>query len=73
MSYAGAFFFLSKNPQDPTKTSYSLPPLNGLLHIICKILRNVMSSTTEAKIDAAFLAATEAVPIRTTLVEIGHL
>ena len=67
------FFFLSKNPQDLTKYPYISPPLNIPLHIIYKILRNAMSSTAEAKLYDAFLAASEAAPICTTLVELGHL
>ena len=35
-------------------------------------MRNVMGSTAEAKITAVYMTAREAVPIRSTLEELGH-
>ena len=39
----GAGFFLSNRPSNPNlPTSKHTPPLNGALHILCKIIRNFM-------------------------------
>ena len=46
--------------------------LNGPILAIAKILKNVMSSAAEAEIGATFHNCKEAVPIRTTLEELGH-
>ena len=43
--------------------------MNGILHVVCKILKNIMASAAEAELGALFINAREAVPIRTTLVE----
>ena len=48
------------------------PLLNGLVHVLCKILRNVMSSTAEAEYGVLFLNGQAAVSIKTTLIEMGH-
>ena len=54
------------------QTPYFPLQINKPLHIICKILRNVVSSAAEKDIATAFLAAIAAVPILTTLVELDH-
>ena len=67
-SRAGGVHFLSDlipNPQDPDY----VPIMNGILHVVCKILKNIMASAAEAELGALFINAREAVPIRTTLVE----
>ena len=71
-SRGAGFFYLSDHPSDPLEPPTSPPRLNGALHIICKIMRNVMGSAAEAEIAAAYMTAREAVPIRTTLEELGH-
>ena len=65
-SRAGGFFFLSSHP-DSTPT----PLLNGPVHVVSNILRNVMSSVAEAEVGALFHNGQEACPIRTALVEMG--
>ena len=71
-SRGAGFFFLSDRLSDPKLPPTTPPPMNGALHIICKIMRNVMGSAAEAEIAAAYMTAREAVPIRTTLEELGH-
>jgi hypothetical protein len=71
-SRAGGHFILSTRPRDPTKAPTVAPTLNGPIHSICKIMTNVMGSAAEAEIGAAYINAQEAVPIRTTLAEMGH-
>jgi hypothetical protein len=46
--------------------------LNGSILVIAKILRMIVASATEAEIAALFLNARAAVPLRTTLIELGH-
>ena len=71
-SRGAGFFFLSDRPTHPNIPPPVDPRPNGALHIVCKILRTVMGSAAEAEIAAAYLTAREAVPIRTTLEELGH-
>ena len=69
-SRAGAFFFLSNHPDKVPQ--HSMPTINGPVHILSTIMRNVMASAAEAEVGASYLAAQEACPIRTTLEELGH-
>jgi hypothetical protein len=63
-SRAGGHFFLSKDvPQ---------PPNNGAVLNIAQIIKAVMTSAAEAELGALFINAREAVPMRTTLAEMGH-
>ena len=48
------------------------PRLNGPIHSISRIMSNVMGSSVEAEIGAAYINDQEAVPIRTLLLELGH-
>ena len=45
---------------------------NGAIHIIAKIIKNVVSSAAEAEIAGIFINAKEAVPIRQALIEMDH-
>ncbi len=63
-SRAGGHFFLSENDQDPSD--------NGSVHTVAKIIKAVMSSAAEAELGGLFINAKTAVPIRTTLEELGH-
>jgi hypothetical protein len=63
-SRAGGHFFLSENDQDPRD--------NGSVHTVAKIIKAVMSSAAEAELGGLFINAKTAVPIRTTLEELGH-
>ena len=63
-SRAGGHFFLSSNDPDP---SY-----NGAVLTNATIIKNVMSSATEAEIGALYLNARGAVYLRQILAEMGH-
>ena len=63
-SRAGGHFFLSSN----TNT----PPNNGAILNIAHIIKNVMSSATEAELAALYIVAREAVYMRVILQELGH-
>jgi hypothetical protein len=63
-SRAGGHFFMSENVPDPND--------NGAVHTVAKIIKAVMSSAAEAELGGLFINAKTAVPIRTTLEELGH-
>jgi hypothetical protein len=71
-SRAAGHFFLSSAPVDPASPPAAIPILNGPIHTMCKIIDVVVGSAAEAEIGAGYLNAQEAVPIRTTLHELGH-
>ena len=62
-SRVGAIFFLSEDDD--------VPPINGAVHIIAKIIKHVMSSAAEAEIGALFYTAQDGVILRQTLIEMG--
>jgi hypothetical protein len=68
-SRAGGIFFLSSIPS--TVNPAPSPALNGPIHIVSSILRNIMASATEAEVGACFHNAQDAISIRTTLEELG--
>ena len=45
---------------------------NGAIYILTKLIKAVMASAAEAECGGLFMNAQEAVPIRTTLQELGH-
>jgi hypothetical protein len=71
-SRAAGHFFFGPTPDDPNKPPANQPPRNGAIHTLCQILRNVMASAAEAEVGAIFVNEQEAVPIRTTAIELGH-
>ena len=62
-SRAGGFHYLGN--KDKTI-------LNGSISVIATIIKNVMASAAEAEIGALFINARHALPIRVTLIELGH-
>jgi hypothetical protein len=62
-SRAGGFFYLGNKDQKL---------FNGSISVIAKIIKNVMSSAAEAEIAALFLNAKHSIPMRNTLIELGH-
>ena len=71
-SRAGGFHFLSSLPNLPILDTDKSPVLNGPVHVLCKIIDAVMSSAQEAETGAGYLNARDMVPIRQTLIELGH-
>ena len=78
-SRAGGFYFLGDKPQYQSKDALTTetaplntPTPNGPVHVLAKIMSNIMSSAMEAEVGAAFLVARDACPIRVTLEELGH-
>ena len=69
-SRAAGYFFLTDLP-NATNTLLT-PKLNGAVHVLCKTLRSVAASASEAETGSLFLNAQEAVPMITALEEMGH-
>ena len=63
-SRAGGHFFLSNDS--------TIPPNNGAILNVARIISHVMSSATKAELAALYIMAREAVYIRIILEEMGH-
>jgi len=60
------------SPPDATDT-LPLPNNNGLVHVFCQIMRQVMVSAVEANLGELSLNAQSICPIHTALEELGHV
>ena len=58
-SRVGGHFFMSKDVE--------VPPNNGAVHNIAKIIKALMSSAAEAELEGLYINAREAVPMRKKL------
>ena len=70
-SQTNGIHFLSEGPTDPNNPEDFVPTTNGILLVVCKIMRNIMASAAEAGYGTIFVNAQIAVHIRTTLSEMG--
>ena len=61
--------FLSEGPPDPENPENFVPTTNGILLVVCKIMRNIMASEAEAEYGTISINAQTAVPIHTTISE----
>jgi hypothetical protein len=71
-SRAAGHYFLSDLSLDPSKPPTVTPTPNGAIYSLSRIIRNVMGSAAEAEIASSYMNGQEAIPIRTTLEEMGH-
>jgi hypothetical protein len=67
--FAG-FHYLSDQLEDPTNPPINQPPLNGAINVPCKILKEVLSSASEAEMAGLYHNGKEAVPECITLEEL---
>ena len=67
-SRAAGYFFLTNKLASPTSTYKP----NGAVHVLCHIMREVLSSAAEAELGALFHNGKEACPLRIALEEMGH-
>ena len=75
-SCAAAYFYLSVDDGDllPPDHELKLPALpNGAVHIMSTVMRQVLSSATEAEVGATFYGCQNAVPLRNTVTDLGHV
>jgi hypothetical protein len=73
-SCAGGIFF-SQCPTDPSKPPAPTtipPPQNGAIHIIHTIMSNGMASVMKPERGALFHNAQDGIPLRITLIKMGH-
>ena len=71
-SHTGSIKFLSDANPESIDYKTSVPLMNRIIHVVCKILRNVMASSTEADLGLLFVNSQYTAPSRTTLVEMNH-
>eukprot|EP00957_Ditylum_brightwellii_P021665 1633502-Ditylum_brightwellii.AAC.1 len=71
-SHAGGHFFLSEPSTDPSKQPSSNVPLNGPVHSVYKIMRQVMASAAEAEIGALLSNTRKGKELRLALTKMGH-
>ena len=69
-SRGAGHFYLSNTP--PISAAKPDPTPNGPIHTECVTLRNVMTSAAEAETQTVYHNGKVAIPIRTTLLELGH-
>jgi hypothetical protein len=67
-SRAAGYFFLTNKLALPTSPYKP----NGAVHVLCHIMREVLSSAAEAELGALFHNGKEACPLRIALEEMGH-
>jgi hypothetical protein len=72
-SPVGGIFYLSTNPLPTPAPNDPDPPLNGAVHVVSNILRNVMSSAAKSKFGGLFYNGQEACPICQAPSNMGHL
>ena len=70
-SRASGVHFLSKGPPDPDNPEAFVLTTNSILIVVCKIMRNIMASAAKAEYGTIFVNSQTAVPIRTTISEMG--
>jgi len=71
-SCIGGYHYLSLLPKNPLNENSDEPIPNGPVHIVCTIMKEVVSSAAEAELAALFYNCKEACGIRNTLLELGH-
>eukprot|EP00957_Ditylum_brightwellii_P141361 10770907-Ditylum_brightwellii.AAC.1 len=72
-SRAEGHFFMSEEVKNPATVQEDEVPTNGLVHAVCKTIRNVMASSAEAELGAFFINARKGEELRTALEEMGHV
>ena len=72
---AGYYHFLSNKRLDPSTSShpYDAEPMhNAPVHVMCNILKEIVSAASEAELPGLFHHGKEECPIRTCLAKLGH-
>ena len=71
-SRPGGHFFVSNRLVNNGDKPPTLSTNNDAIHTLCQLIKTVMYSAAEAEIGATFINAKDALPIRTTIEELGH-
>ena len=75
-SRAAAYFYVSTDYGAllPSNHKLKLPARpNGAIHVMSTVMQQVLSSATEAEVGANFYGCQDAVPLRNTLDNLGHV
>ena len=70
-SWVSGVHVLNAGPSNPMNPEYFVPTVNGIILVVCKIMRNIMASSAESEYGTIFINAQTAFPIRTRLNEMG--
>ena len=70
-SWASGVNFLNEGPSKPKNTEDFLPIVNDIILVVWKIMRNIMASSDNGEYGTIFINSHTAVPIYTTLNEMG--
>jgi hypothetical protein len=72
--YAGYHYLsnMSTHPTQPGQPPHLASQLNGPINVPCKIMREILSSSSEAKLAGLFYNGKEVAPKCITLEELGH-
>ena len=62
-SRASDIFFLSDNIAAGQDIQVFMPVMSSLVHVVCKIFRNIMALTADAELGIVFINAQYEVPI----------
>jgi hypothetical protein len=74
-SRAARYHYLSNHPpipNQPPAPNDPSPAMNGAIVVPCKVMREVLSSASEAELAALFYNGKEGAPLCITLAELGH-
>ena len=71
-SRASGFHYFSDKPKLPISPEDPPPMPNHPVHVPCKVIDTVMSSTQEAETGGGYINAKAALPIRQAAIEMGH-
>ena len=74
--HAAAYFYLSTNDGAllPPDNASKLPTRpNDAVHVMSTVMRQVLSSATEAEVGATFYGCQDTVPLCNTLADLGHI
>ena len=69
---AGGHFFLSNLSASPNKQPTKTLTPNGPIYSLSQIIHNVMASAAKTEVASSYVSGTDAMPIQTTLEEMGH-
>eukprot|EP00957_Ditylum_brightwellii_P035063 2657882-Ditylum_brightwellii.AAC.1 len=64
---------MSENAKSPATAQEDEVPTNGLVHAVCKTIRNVMALSAEAELGALFINVKKGEELQTALEEMGHV
>ena len=71
-SRIAGYYYLSSKYKPTTDSLEPKPPLNAPVHVECRLLKHVVSSSAEAETGGIYANCQAAIPIRHMLQALGH-